>query len=909
MTWLRSAGKACHWCLCGLGTLVLWCLWLALALLLALQLHIAISNQLAVPPFILRAIEEKLAASGMTPTFGATRFDPSGRILIEKVAITLPDFSEPVITARAVFIRLDPWALAIDRIEPLEVRATGVDWRIPAVLSPSGKTEDALRDFDLAIRPLGDDVVIEYANCWIGKAAVAVRGVLHLPASPGQPAPLPSLIAHNYSTFCRQVAPKLLQLGTLEQPFVQAVLIPSEAGFAEARVLVTSPRFTWKRPLPIDAEGVRVTARLPLGSEASERAEAEAFCSRLTVGPASARDARMRLVGALAPHATAFEPRSLDVSADELNAVGVAAESPFISLVPAPNANWRGEARAWIYGAPLAVNATVDPRTKSADAQFSGAISPGWIDPIGRHFHRDLGAVLGLGQAVAVEGSARIDPGWRFRRASATIAAQEIRAGRVMIDEARGRVEFDGRWLKAPEAFARLGTSFARGSYEEELATRRYRFLLEGRLRPLEIAGWFPKWWREFFGHFDFSAEAPLGNVDVRGRIGTGRETAVFVFADSDKPIITGVPWDRVITRIFVRPFFDDGLEVAIEKNPGAAHGTFQRQFDRQGQWQHYVFNVSSSLDLTDAPKMFGPNEAGAFTPFAFSQPPSVKARGDLLFGAHPPGGSRDAMQIEVRSGGPLRFYGFPLDRAAFHAAVDNDAIAVDHLDFGFAGGDATGHAHVSGRGQAREVVLDCAVRNAHLVSAIAAFEDFSHRGAPGPPPSLGKYVEAKSNILLDLDAAARGHPGVSDSFQGDGSAQLRGPELVKLPLLGFLSHLLTFTSLRFTTADAKFHLENGRLAFPSINVKGANSAIEATGYYGIARHQLDFNAKVYPFGRSSSFLERGLNLAVMPFSSVMEMRLTGDIDQPKWSIVPFAFGFGGPPRTGEEAKPPAPLR
>ena len=69
----------------------------------------------------------------------------------------------------------------------------------------------------------------------------------------------------------------------------------------------------------------------------------------------------------------------------------------------------------------------------------------------------------------------------------------------LLQDAARARVELEPGRFYAPEAFARIGQNFARGSYEHNLRTRDYRFLLEGRLRPLDIGGWFGPWWPAFF--------------------------------------------------------------------------------------------------------------------------------------------------------------------------------------------------------------------------------------------------------------------------------------------------------------------------------------------------------------------------------------------------------------------------
>src|SRR5471032_1758837 len=142
---LRPAGR---WAADTLQTLVFWNLGLGLSVLLVVQLYVACSNQLEVPAFVERALERRLAAGGMHASFGRTRFDPSGRVLIENVRVTLPGFDEPLITASAVYARLDLWALLRRHFEPLELRLAGASLRVPAMFSPSGRPDEIVRDLN-----------------------------------------------------------------------------------------------------------------------------------------------------------------------------------------------------------------------------------------------------------------------------------------------------------------------------------------------------------------------------------------------------------------------------------------------------------------------------------------------------------------------------------------------------------------------------------------------------------------------------------------------------------------------------------------------------------------------------------------------------------------------------------------
>jgi len=76
--------------------------------LFVVQIGIAFSNELKLPAFVLRSLEARFDASHVKARFGNARFDPAGRVLLENLQLSIPEFGEPVVDVRAVFIELDP---------------------------------------------------------------------------------------------------------------------------------------------------------------------------------------------------------------------------------------------------------------------------------------------------------------------------------------------------------------------------------------------------------------------------------------------------------------------------------------------------------------------------------------------------------------------------------------------------------------------------------------------------------------------------------------------------------------------------------------------------------------------------------------------------------------------------------
>lgn len=912
MKFLRSIWTACAWCARGIWTVGLWTLWLALALLLVVQAYIASTSRLEVPGFLLRGLEERLAASGIRTTFGRTTFDPTGRVLIEDLRISLPAFTEPVIAARAVYVSLDPWALAAGKFEPRAVRVTGTSLAVPAMLSPTGRVEDVLRNLDATFVPREHELAITQFSAYVAGIAVSAHGAIFLPRlapTASAPLPAPDFFARNFPAICRQLVAIAEKLAALDQPSLQLELDPSDTRLAIATVTLLARGVTLAEPLPVQASGLRVTTRIPLFGDTPVMARLEVGADELRLPfDAVAQNARVSIRGILRPGQFGFVPEEAELSAGSLTAAGFSARSLAARLTPGPLPQLTADAVAQIMGAPLAVRASVDFQARSATLHFDGALSPAVLDPLSARLHADVRKFFDFAALECADGEVRFGPGWKFENVSARATVHGIDAYHVHMDEGRAVVEFDGRHFRSPEAWARLGENFARGTYEHDLVTRDYRFLLEGRLRPLDISGWFQSgWWERFFRQFELPVAPPTASVDVQGRWTDGRQSAVFIYVDPVGPVIRGVKLDRARALLFVRPAFYDGLEIFATRDTGTARGTFTYVTDPAAfNWRSLEFDLVSSLDPSVASQMIGPAGAALLDPFKFAQPPALKLNA-RLDSPEAPGGAHQTMHIDARSPGEFRFHGFPLENVAFTATVRDDEIALDNLRAGFADGVATGRAKIRGLGAERTLRFDVTLKDAALGRAAAALQDFAARRKGVPPTAPGKFVQEKANVRLDLTAGAEGRYDDPFSYKGEGTALLQGAEIGEVPLLGVLSEVLRFTALRFTSARTTFRIEGRKLVFPEFNLRGANSAIDAHGEYALDRGNLDFKAKIYPFHESGNLIKSVVGVVLTPFSEVFEVNLAGPLEKPSATLAVGPSSFLRSLAPGENSGSPKP--
>jgi len=900
----RHFGLAGRWAAGGLLTLAFWTFGLGLSLLLVVQLYIACSDQFEMPAFVVHALEQRLAAYGMHASFGRTRFDPTGRVLIEDARVTLPGFDEPLVTASSIYARLDLWALAQGRFEPIELRAAGASLRVPAMFSPSGRPDEIIRDLSADLLPRGAELEVASLDFRLGELAVSAHGLVHLGALPPGPGPrlwLPQWLVQNYGNVTREFAGAISRLGALDHPILQIALAPSESEGAVVEATLVATGLHLPAPVGLEAGRLRLTTEFPLVNSTPHPIEVDARVESLNLPRfgVEARGLRVRL-RAQKPAGRMLQTGDLaflDLSAADVVAQGVDLRTPSVLLVAGPWPKVHADIRFQPLDAPLAVRADLDFGAQTAKAVVEGQLAPALIDVIGARMHRDLRRFVSPGSPVAVAGDAELGPGWKFRRAGVRFAARDVDTWQhVAIEEVSGTLEYDGRRLVASNLFTRFGENFARGSYEMDVPTLRYRFLLAGRLRPLDIAPWFPHqpWWGLLFGNFQFPSVPPSANMEWQGQWPTDHETRLFLAVDAPGMGIGGVPYDRVFGRLFVRPNFDDALEFSVAQGAGSATGTFARWYDQAaGKMQRLDLAVASTLDVGQLAKVW-PKDAKdptntkapeVLTMFAFDRPPILRLTGrfDRPIAA---GDLHWVLHLEGRTDSGFRLHGFPLDRTAFTAEIHDEDFVLDPFSLGFAGGGVTGRVQVSGRGTDKKIAVSGELKEASLPRAIELVQNYSSKGPPAKPAITGDFLKNMAGVRFDLKVSAAGAYADPLSYRGDGNARVQGPELMKVPMLGPLSALLPFTQLHFTTASADFTVNGPQLDFTDITVSGANSRIDARGSYGVDRHALNFNARVYPLRENKSLPGQLLGGFLTPLSELSRVRLTGSPDKPQWALV-----------------------
>lgn len=913
-SWFKAGLRYCGSCAV---TLACWALWLVLGATLAGLVYVSVAKELPVPGFMLRRAEAELARVDLGIKFGRARLDPTGKILLENVQLRLAQFEEPLVTSRLVYLRRSFWSVLAGSPVPDEIRLEGAVLQLPAMLSPSGTVEPLIRDLALTLRHEHHLWQIDQLTCRVGRLTVTAHGELTVPARPAGAAPLSYReITQRFLQASRRIALGIHELDAFEDPAL-AVRLDSPGGIGNTASLLFTARSARQpggQPLTLGPLAAATTMRLD-GLEARPvRLHAAARHADYREGIGTADNVRTVLTAQVVPEKFSARLTEALVAAGSVTADGETALGP---VIRADLSRWpevSATVAVQLRGEFLAAEVEARLAEQSACIRVAGRGDPAFISSVlTRHTPRAAPYFV-FGDPVAFNAEVMFDPGWKFSRLAARVNAGRIDSHGVKITAARGRIDLAGKTFLAHDARVELGDNFATGSYWMDFGTTDYRMLLDGRLRPVEINGWFRgDWWLKFWDdHFTFPAAPPAAEVDVSGRWREPARTVYFGRADTGPATALGGDFESAHTLIFLRPNFTHGLEVSATRAGGTQRvdGIFRRLTDGASRETNRVeFTADTSLGPETYRRMAAGKAESLLTNLKFNAPPHVHASG-AIEGRWP--GAQPNFSFTGRAEGGLTFYGFPLDTAQVTGGITGPDFRLDDIRFTVAGGAGAGKAGMDGPAEARRLGFDVHVNGADLARAIRAVEIYqaNRAGVEPGPVSESKFMKRASGGRLDVALSALGVPGELASFTGNGNSSLTGIELGEIHLFGLLSQVLSklslnFSSLKLDAARTSFRLEAARLHFPDLKISGPSAVIDAHGDYTFASNALDFTAKLKPFEENLNPLTAVLGIVINPITSILELKLSGPLSKPDWSIVVGPSSAApAPPATNPEISP-----
>lgn len=880
-------------------TLLLWAVWLALGALLAMQAYVAVAKDLPVPGFVLRRIESSLAAQDISVRFGAAHFDPAGRILLENVQLRLRNFEEPVFSSRLVYARKNIWSVLAGRTVPDEVNFEGATLQLPAIFSPSGTAEPLLREISGEIRFVPGEIHIDQVSFHVGTMPVTITGVMAPPRNlQGKPLGAATAVSR-FLQYGRQVALLLPRLQAADHPALRIEATPRPQGGTNLAMLLTADGVHDAPNLPVDLGKFAVTAHWAWDGVRPHPMRIHAAMHEID-GPRETKVENLRATVRLEPPSMEFAAvawADASVAADRVEALGENWENPVISATfSVRDAAGDFTAALKSHDEVFAVAGEGNLREKSARIDAAGRIPPLLVSGLLARYGPKLEPYFRLADPIGVVSETRFGPGWKFAGFTSQVNGGRMDSHGVGITSARGRIDIDaGLNFLAHDAQLVAGENVARGSYWMNFHTANYRMLLTGRLRPPDISGWFRgEWWTNFWANFSFPMAPPQADVDVQGCWKNPRLTSYFGSTDAVRPVVLGADFERARARIFVRPQFAHVLELAVERGGGTqrATGSFTRTavYGAAPPTSTVDYDFTGNLDLATYKKMGGEAAEKLLDDLKFDQPPQVHVEGhtDVAEGKAVHHG-----HFTGETQGGMQYAGFPVDGLSIAGTVNGEDLTLDRVDFGFAKGHGRARVGLTGDREARRLSLEGTLQDADLARTILAVEDFENTrtGTKGKSVAGSKFIKRASGGKFDLTLSAQGATKDLINLRGTGSAQLSGTELGEIHLFGLLSQVLSavalnFSSLKLDAARTTFQLGDGRIHFPDIKVTGPTAAIDAKGDYLLESKTLDFTAKLKPYEETHNPLTAVVGMVMNPLTSIFELKLTGPLAKPTWSVT-----------------------
>lgn len=928
LTFPKYTWPVCRGCLRTAGTLALWVFWAALALLLYMQLRIAASDEITIPDDVLRNAETRLAERGLRFTFGAIQCDSQGNMLVRDLRLFAQAHEDPVLIAKAVRFSVNPYALLMHSVTPRAMRIDGASLRMPAMFSSDGTNAALIDDINTDIEFTGTLLAIKGFTGRIGNLSITSRGAITIPPAAGRPrkgADALSGVISSYLQIARQIVAHLSQIEMFDQPSLDITLTPDAERLAIAKIEFAANSLHVDKPAPAfrGQPGKTLFALGPLEARSALSLAAlddeDAARKNPLLVQFSTTDVLVpELMRASGARATATMPMadvmrlgqqskakpaeaalSINLTLDSLTARGITARALTVNADGVYPQNLRTRATTRVLGDSALIEADANLQERSANVHLVTPVSPRHIAALSRETKQDIGAILKPAHPIKLDARTRLGAGWKFTGAHGNLDIGPIHAYRVDVDRARGEFAYDhatGTLLFKP-ATATIGESFARGSYEMNLRTMDYRFLLKGQLRPLAIRGWFGgAWWPAFWDHFSFDGAAPLGDADVRGNWKKPSATTVFIFSDATKLTYNSVHFEHALLRMFMRPDFYDALEVVATRDGGFARGSFTHENKDPGNrtLRTKLDFSGENIDPTAIAPAISPAVVKGLAPFKFTKALSrVKVSGEID-GPASPRGEHVSLDIEADGVDSFSYAGMPFADLSTHLVIRDDVVDIERLTTQVAGGHLVLKAQLSGPGESQQLGFDLTLNRVSLGQTIQIIENYAASRRGEPPGPASKIQAQLASGQLDLRISADGRANDPLSFTGNGNAEVMKAELVNLYLFGSLSQALrgvralNFTSLNLTGGQVNFVIDRRKILFPEAIMTGQRALVKLNGEYALDTDFANLTAKMYPLSGSKGLLGKGLGFLLVPVTHLAEMKLTGSLSAPKWR---FSYG------------------
>ena len=830
-------------------------------------------NVIPVPELVFEKLKTRLAEHNITLQSDQPVIDLTGRISFSQAHVFFEGVSQAALHCDNLQIRIDPAHLIVGKIAIKEVTVSNGTFFCPALQSPSGLTEPMLNRLFCTLRSGRKSWEIDQLNFQLYKLRVAGSGYWNVPF-PKQKEAEQLNIQNIFYKIAGSLVALSIPLQELKDPFLTLTLGQKQGTDVSATLYADGLR---------TAEGIKIG---PLYAKAHGDWEyglqpfktVWARTASLEI-PDSFQGNAMETQLLLAPSGNPIETEFFVGKAHIYNEpIEYLNGQVNIQAFPELSGNLAGSSE----GATLELGGHIHTGEKSGALTLVGSVNPlklknylAMDDALSR-----IGTMI-LPPKADIDAQISIGPEFTLNKAvfSLDLGPSEIDGFNSNRLNAQGHIDPNVLDL----TFRSFHIDEVAGTFHQDLITKDYRLLVEGKLNPSNLNAWIQKnWWTYLWDDFNFEDTLPYANLDVQGRWGDPFNYFIYGNVKGTDFSYNRFPVEHMQLKVEARTNFLELSDIWIRDLAGEATARFCVDYDKNiKDFNRFEFTLGSTLAPNLIASPLNEKWQNLVSDFVFTEAPNLQVDGKL-YGAHT--GKPTTLSVYGETQAPVNYKEIPLDSIKVEAIQNGHLLDLKHITLGLADGIASGTAQIKYReGQTPEIAVQT-----HLIEAnLAKVSKILHQFTLSEQERVQREIPAGLETgTFELKIDIQGPYGDLEHFKGQGELLVTSDDLAKINLFGSLSRLLDKAelpsgTLEFNEASAPFIVDQGYIYFPRFAFTGPSSKIDAKGDYSISQKDLNFQAKLFFLPMWGQILN--------PLSHVLEFHITGPIAKPEWQFSMFS--------------------
>lgn len=877
-------------------------------------------GEIPVPAFATDKLEQLLAEKGLEVDIGKLELDLRGILLFRDVKLNMPGYAEPVAETDLILVDFPPWGVLMKDFGVNQLWISRCHLYCPAVLSPTGKREPVLTDIFTEVL-FGDGgaevsrLLLRFGNLDIMvKGGVnlrnlrekAARGKDKAAAEPGDP-------AKDYAAFCRAMLEARPWVKRFTEPRLTLGLKRNE-GVTRAGLRLYANDFNLGNGVQGEWLTLRVTAEAE-DLEHIQLLEAMAGLRSLTwKEQVSTND--IALSAKLPPPSAKPIPHTFHLAGRDFKGWDLTMESFSGNLNIAELTQPTGSIHLQNDHDWMNVNGWIDTEKGTADLKVSALWDPAYF------FKSSLLAKEGKAPELSCMEHPRwfahviFDEKYTFKSVDAELEFGKTQLEQLALTSVYARATATPERVDVHHAILSTARYTVSGTFWQQFATSRYRFVLSGHVDPMDISFIIDEdWWDQLWSSFTFHSEMPYADIDIRGIFGAGSRDKYFYGSNRLTDFsYNGVYLDTCTAMLWRRPVQLTIYDLLAKNSDGEMAGILQFNYIPEGKdRKSLAFATAGTLPLEQGSALVGPEAQEITEDFKLSGPPRVHVSG-IKYGEDSKQPGDLYLNIHAKLNSTTNYEDFIFDWIDFEAYKTPDHLRMRDVSFGMAEGTGIAKADVAFVDDTRrDMTLGFSLRDAKYLiladnvpffnneekaggkdtsaadkTADAKAPEVKDTGGKDDKPERGKMN--MEGAVVDVDMHTEGTLGEVASFTGYGKLKVKNAYFGQLHLFGGLSRAtqsigLNLGTVDFTHGHTRFVIGKGFVHFPKIVINGDTAKVEANGNLNMDDSGLDFYLSLYPLGGVKVPVVSQIFSVINPLTDTVEAHLTGTIDEPVWDV------------------------